>query len=155
MLPSAQPQRRGDSPRRPVSRRASFPRHSRIHRTDDRILRAGAATVEALENRIVLSFPPLPIIPASGESQILQNANKFEQNGNLNALDNLPIPFAVVATQIGGTPIVMHNNPGASAPSRVDIDVDNNPATGKGGKDISVGVSTELFLNGVFNPHLI
>src|SRR3954452_5473134 len=109
--------RRADSPRMTSFSTArpfrSGPRHRRT--LDRRVASAGAATIDALENRVLLSFPPLPIVPASGESQILENANKFEQKGNLNALDNLPIPFAVVATQIGGTPIVMHNNPGASA----------------------------------------
>ena len=38
---------------------------------------------------------------------------------------------------------------------RVDIDVDSNPNTGQGGKDVSVSVRTDLFLNGVLNPHLL
>jgi hypothetical protein len=111
--------------------------------------------VEALESRVLLSFPPLPIVPASGESQILEQAKKFEQKNNLNALDNLPIPFAVVASHSGGAPVVVKNNPQSAAPMRVEIDVDSNPTTGKGGKDVGVTVSTELFLNGVFNPHLL
>ena len=38
---------------------------------------------------------------------------------------------------------------------RVDVDVDSNLSTGKGGKDRSVEVSTELLLDGAFNPHLL
>ncbi|HTK76552.1 MAG TPA: hypothetical protein VL371_14900 [Gemmataceae bacterium] len=104
----------------------------------------------------MFSFPPLPVVPASGESQILQNALKFARNNQLNSLDNLPIPFAVTGTNLTtGVTTTVKNNPQSSGGTRVDIDVDGNLATGKGGKDLGVTVSTELFVGTTFNPHLV
>jgi hypothetical protein len=113
--------------------------------------------LEQLERRTLLSFPPLPVVPGPGETQILQNALRFARNQQINAWDNQPIPFAVVGTNLTtGQTTIAKNNPTAGANAmRVDIDVDSNPNTGKGGKDVSVSVSTELFLNGVLNPHLL
>src|SRR5678815_5591931 len=114
-------------------------------------------TCEPLEQRMLLSFPPLPVVPGPGETQILQNALNFAKKQQINAWDNQPIPFAVIGTNLTtGQVQIVKNNPTAGANAmRVDIDVDSNPNTGKGGKDISVSVSTELFLNGALNPHLL
>ena len=109
--------------------------------------------MEWLERRTLLSFPPSPIIPDKGESNLLEQAKKFEDKLNLNALDHFPIPFAVIASHADGPPVVAKNNPHSGAPMRVNIDVDSDPTTGKGGKDVSVQVSTELFEGNVFNPH--
>ena len=111
---------------------------------------------EELEKRTLLSFPPAPVVPAPGESQILQNALRFARNQQFQPWDNQPMPFAVVGTNLTtGAVNIVRNNPNSSSQMRVDIDVDSNPSTGKGGKDLSVGVSTELFFNGVLNPHLL
>ena len=111
---------------------------------------------EQLETRTLLSFPPAPVIPGPGETQILQNALKFAQKQQINAWDNQPIPFAVVGTNLTtGQVQLVKNNPTRADQMRVDIDVDSNPNTGKGGKDLSVSVSTELFLNSMLNPHLL
>jgi hypothetical protein len=147
----------------PISGRAHGARRAQRHssRIDRRLAGLGpveqrrkAFEIEFLEKRTMLSFPPLPIVPGPGESTILENAKKFEAKNQLNPLDNMPIPFTVVAQHAGGAPVLVKNNPLAGAPMKVEIDVDSNPATGKGGKDVAVEVSTELFLNGVFNPHL-
>jgi hypothetical protein len=45
-------------------------------------------TCETLENRTLLSFPPLPVVPGPGEIQILQNALRFARNNQLNPWDN-------------------------------------------------------------------
>ena len=116
-----------------------------------------AMTYETLERRTLLSFPPLPVVPGPGETQILANALRFAQNQQLNPWNNQPIPFAVVGTNLTtGQVQIAKNNPTAGPNAmRVDIDVDSNPNTGKGGKDVSVSVSTELFLGNVLNPHLL
>jgi hypothetical protein len=111
--------------------------------------------MERLEDRTLLSFPPLPISPSVGESQLLQQANRFEELQNWTALAQFPIPYAVVTSHAGGTPVVTKNNPLSPQPMRVNVDVDNNPRTGLGGKDISVQVTPQLFENGTFNPHLL
>jgi hypothetical protein len=104
----------------------------------------------------MLSFPPLPVVPSNGELSNLANALKFAQKQQFSAWDSQPIPFAVVGTNLtSGQVNTVKNNPNSNSQMRVDIDVDSNPNTGKGGKDLSVGVSTELFLNGVLNPHLV
>jgi len=112
------------------------------------------AVCESLERRTLLSSPPLPIVPDKGEANLLKQANIFELKENLNALDHFPIPFAVVSSHAGGPGVVAPKNPHAGAGTRVNVDVDNNPATGPGGKDLSIEVNTELFLGGSFNPHL-
>ena len=71
---------------------------------------------EPLEQRRLLSFPPLPVVPGPGETQILQNALRFAQAQpqQLNPWDNQPMPFAVVGTNLtSGQVQVVRNNPTA------------------------------------------
>ena len=145
-----------------VSRLQGFRAHRKRHAPPAERPRI---TCETLENRTLLSFPPFPVIPGPGESQILQNALRFARNNQLNPWNNMPIPFAVVGTNVTtGAVNIAKNNPNAGNNSmRVDIDVDSNPNTGSGGKDVAVSVSTELFFdstndgidNPTLNPHLL
>ena len=72
---------------------------------------------EQLEQRTLLSFPPLPVVPGPGETQILQNALRFAQNQQLQPWDHQPIPFAVVGTNLttgghlGNTPEFQSSTP--------------------------------------------
>ena len=152
MLRSESRIRGEDSPRR--HRSDGFGRGGRRKKAES-LRRAGCAAVEELESRMMLSFPPAPLVPAPGESNLLEQAKKFESKNQLSPLDNFPIPFAVVGQAGGGPTVLVHNNPHSGNGNRVEIDVDANPATGPGGKDVAVEVNTELFLSGVFNPHLL
>jgi hypothetical protein len=117
------------------------------------LARSVKVAVEQLETRRLLSFPPVPVVPSNGELQNLQQALKFAQKQQINAWDNHPIPYAVVGTNLTTGQVNVTKNPNSN--SQIRIDVDSNPNTGQGGKDIAVSVSTELFLNGVLNPHLL
>src|SRR5690349_6397276 len=75
-------------------RRASASRSRKIVRP----VRGSGLACEALEQRTLLSFPPLPVVPSNGEFSNLQNAIKFAQRQQTSAWDNQPIPFAVVGT---------------------------------------------------------
>src|SRR5689334_15188261 len=89
---------------------------------------AAATVVENLVQRFLLSVVPNPIVPDNGEANLLQVARKHADQGNLNALDNDPVPFVIQYS--GGSAAPQVFNWHAGAPTR--LDVDNSKATGQG-----------------------
>ena len=98
---------------------------------------------EVLESRRLLATfstlpPPDPIVPNNGEATILHVAQEHADQGNIDALDNIPIPFVIDYQAGGGTDStqIWH----AGAPQR--LDVDGIKATGQGGRDFDIEVNT-------------
>lgn len=98
--------------------------------------------MEWLEERALFAFPPEPIVPKNnGEINQLAQALKKAAAGQLNALDNFPVPFSVVASAGGAAPVVFNSS---ASKAFAKIDADRSKATGKGGNDIEVSVQTVL-----------
>ena len=157
MISTSSPRRaHGARTRRPSSSSSPSSLNGRcLAKLDPAARRRRQYEMEFLEERRMLSFPPAPLVPSSGELNNLDQANKFEAKNQLNTLDTYPIPIAIVTQHAGQAPVVAPKNPNMHSGVGIGVDVDNNPATGNGGKDVKVTVDTELFLNGVFNPHLL
>ena len=91
-----------------------------------------AVVLEALEPRLLLSVPPMPIEPSKGEQKLMDVAVMHAERENFNALDHFPIPYAIVAQSGTAAPIIENWKAGNAF---LSLDVDGDKATGKGGGD--------------------
>jgi hypothetical protein len=116
--------------------------------------------VEELESRIVPTLPlpapvaptplplPSPLVPDHGDQQILDHVLDMATT-NRHVLNNLPVPYVIVASAGGAAPTVTDGH----AHSPVDIDADQSEATGQGGSGKDIRVEVDAFVDPV--PHLV
>jgi len=97
-------------------------------------------SLAAVHNAWAQQLPPNPIVPNKGEQVLLDLIKGLPLNDIRSALDHFPVPYVVVASANGATPIIDNNK--AGSPTRIDADGDRS--TGTGGQDIQVEVNTEL-----------
>lgn len=93
--------------------------------------------------------PVDPIVPSTGEQQLIDLLAMAPLQSHAQPLDNFPLPFAIVAIAGDGAPVVVNGHAGAP----IQVDVDNDKATGKGGggNDLRIELNTEPFPV----PHLV
>lgn len=111
-------------------------RSSKRARRQSSIQTVARQVAEQLEGRVLLSVVPSPIVPNSGEANLIQVARQQANQGNTNVLNHFPIPFAIQYS--GGSAAPQVANWHAGAPIRLDLD--NSKTTGMGGNDVQVEV---------------
>ena len=99
--------------------------------------------------RPALAQVPAPIDPNRGEQRLIDLIDSLPIQRIPQALDRLPLPYALVVSAGGAPPTVI--NPHAGAPVRVDADRSRETGLGGGGQDLQVRLDTELLPV----PHLL
>ena len=126
-------------------------KRSNLRRSRSKLQKSAYSAVpmisEPLESRIMLSVLPTPdpIDPTKGQANLLRVVQMLADKQNLNAQDHFPVPYTIVISAGNAAPTIQNWHAGTA----IQLDADQSKATGQGGggKDISVTVNTDKYIN--------